>query len=183
MDSSRGKPRGFSAAATALYAALWALLVLDNSLPLLVSDPVERLQHPVPTAQRMIERDLETATAAEASVPSQRRLWELLLGTRADALDYAVLIQEDLLRFLESSSATESHELDLVRAQLALLLAEQGATENALLRAEEVVGIQGFSQGMHFLYGEAHPPAPGLDAFLSSGAAAWLGPTRLERRT
>jgi membrane protease YdiL (CAAX protease family) len=123
----------------------------------------------------MIERDLETTTAAEATGPSQRRLWELLLGSREDALEYAVVIQQDLLRFLEDSSETESHELDLVRAQLALLLAERGAAEDALLWAEEVAGIQGFSQGMHFLYGEAGSPSPGLEDFLRSGAAGWAG--------
>ncbi len=107
---------------TAVYVAMWAVVVLQGWGPLLDSDPLDWLQQPARSAERMTLRDIERAGSVDGSRGLEQAVIGRLYGTREEALLYAVEVHRELL---EIDASPE------LRARTAVLSLEAGQPEAA----------------------------------------------------
>ncbi len=132
-DPIRSAPNPFSTRATALYAAAWLLVMIQGWGAQIGSDPTSWLQDPARTAARVIDRDLELASAVER-VEQGRDLRRRLYGSFEEVLDASIWIQRDAANAVASRVETglESPERLLrANARLSVLLAEAGRLDEA----------------------------------------------------
>jgi membrane protease YdiL (CAAX protease family) len=173
--SSRGPV--FPVWTTGLYLVVWAILMVLGGADQVRVDPTGSLQHPAWSAARMANRDLELAQAVEALPPGQLRFWAWVHGSRDEALATAIAIHQDVVHHLESMPQGDigsMESLELARAQLAVLLAESGESDEALAVASAVAWPPDFADGLRHAYGDAPPPRDDpLEIFALAGLGEW----------
>jgi membrane protease YdiL (CAAX protease family) len=136
--ATRSMPNPFSTATTALYAAAWLLVMFQGWGAQIGADPTSWLQHPADTAARVVERDLELASAVERVEPG-RELRRNLYGSFDEVLDASIWIQRDAADAVASRVETGQESPDTLlrtNAQLSVLLAEAGRLDEASEVAE-----------------------------------------------
>ena len=144
---SRANP--FSNLATSLYAIAWLMVMFDGWGGHIGTDHTSWLQDPAATAARVIDRDLELASAIER-LEFGREFRRGLYGSFEQVLDASIAIQADAANAVANrvEMGQESHDLLLItNARLSVLLAEADrvveATEVAeRSRTEEVDAAQ-----------------------------------------
>jgi membrane protease YdiL (CAAX protease family) len=174
-----GVSRGpvFPAWTTGLYLVVWSILMVHGWTNQVLIDPTRALQYPAWSAARMANRDLELAQAVEALPPGQRRFWTWIHGSRDEVLTNAIAIHQDVVRHLEvlpPGDIGSMESLELARAQLAVLLAESGQSDEALAVAGAVAWPSDFAGGLRHAYGDAPPLRDDpLEIFALAGLSEW----------
>lgn len=120
--------RRFSPRRTALYGALWLVLVSQGWVPWIGEDPLARLDDPAASTTRKTSRDLAFAQAIEEATPAERKVLGQLQGSREEVLRDAIEIHQQLLTSLEAQGADSAQ----TRARLRELTAEANAPGSAL---------------------------------------------------
>jgi len=174
-----GASRGpvFPAWTTGLYLLVWSILMVQGWTHQLLIDSTGALQYPAWSAARMANRDLELAHAVEALPPGQLGFWTWVHGSRNEVLANAIAIHQDVVDYLGPVPQWDigsRESLELARAQLAVLLAESGESEEALTVASAVAWPPDFADGLRHAYGDAPPPRDDpLEIFALVGLSEW----------
>jgi len=167
----------FPAWTTGLYLLVWSILMIQGWANQVLIDSTGVLQYPAWSAARMVNRDLELAQAVEALPPGQLRFWTWVHGSRDEVLANAIAIHQDVVRHLEAMPQWDidsMESLELARAQLAVLLAESGESDEALAVASAVAWPSDFADGLRHAYGDAPPPRDDpLEIFALAGLSEW----------
>lgn len=141
QGAERGRltPNPFSTVCTALYAAAWVLVMLQGWGARIGSNPTTWLSDPANTAARIVNRDLELASASER-VELGQDLRRALYGSLEEVLDASILIQRDAAETVASRIELGHESVDQLlktNARLSVLLAEAGRPEEAFEVAEK----------------------------------------------
>ncbi len=118
-----------------------------------MEDPLDRLQSPEASTNRLVDRELELAAAAETVPSPSGSIWRLSHGDQSSALANAITSERELASYLARRDPASAWRADRTRARLAVLLAESGALDDAFEIADEV-SSQGFATGLRRVYGD-----------------------------
>jgi len=158
--ASPGAPLGrarqpFSPTATCIYALLWLLLLASSWSEMQGGRPEEQLYYPVSSAARAASVDLAISEAIATRTGISRALLEQSHGAPEELLDAAIEVQRGLVDALDAQPSAKR-----ARAQLALLLAEDGELDEAAEILERPPPLADFAHSLRVLYAEGAAPAP-----------------------
>ncbi len=177
-----GRPRPFPPWTTALWGLAWLWVMLHTFSDRHGVEPLSWRAYPVASAQRMVNRELELATAADAASGGLAQLANSLHATTDDALTDALFVHWDLIEHLEQR-AIDDDMLDRARLQYALLLAEAADLEEAFAVAELARDGESLIAVLAAIYLEEYEREPiagdAIGYLASRGIEDWM----LERAT
>jgi len=128
---------------TWMYAVAWAFVMLQGWGAYIGSNPTALLYYPVETSARVVNRDLEIATANERA-GRRNPILDSLQDSLPVTIERAIWIQRDVLSVLTSPdedggpALATSEQLDAAHIRLAILLAEASNHEEARAAIAEI---------------------------------------------